>query len=818
MVGFFVRHPVASNLMMALFCVLGLATVANIERETFPEFSSDSVSISVIYPGASAADVNEEICAPLEDALTGLAGLADFECLSVEGRATGTAELEENGDITVFFNDVFSAVSGIGDFPTDAETPAVEIAARTDLVALVAISGIVGRDGLVAYADELADRLIALPGVAEATVSGITDREIRIRFDQEALRRYGLSGRDLVDAIEARSLSQPLGNADLDEASLVLRYVGAGRSVADLEALIVIENAEGGLVRLADLATVVLVDSDENRQSYIDGSQAAILSIAKAKDDDSIRVFGEVEALIEAERARFPAPFEITVINNITELVEERLSLIVQNTILGLVLVFVTMWLFFSLGQALWISAALPVSFLGALFAMSALGITINMITLVALLMSVGLIMDDSIVIAENIDKWRQKVGPVEAATRGTLEVLPGVLSSFLTTACVFGPLMFLSGEMGQILRFIPMVLLITLSISLIEGFLILPNHLSHAGRTELDRRPAARVLERVRDRFVLPLAGWLVAWRHLTVGTALAALILSIGLVTSGQIKVIGFPSTEGDTITARIALTSGIARERTEATVEQILSGLDAVNADLTPATEGGQPLVARVLVQYAVNADVQDNGSHSATITVDLLESAARNVSADDVLDAWRRASGPLPDVVQVSFSQAQVGPGGLDIDVEILGRDIATLEVAASRLVAELLARDDVTEAYQDLYGGRDEVQIRLNEYGYSVGLTPQALSAQLRNAFQGSETDSFRQGASELTVRVELADTVASLTELELFPVVLNGGVQTSLVSVADLTTTASYPTITAKNGQIVARIQGKIDRAATTST
>jgi HAE1 family hydrophobic/amphiphilic exporter-1 len=821
MIGFFVRHPVAANLLMVLITGLGIAVVTGIERETFPAFAADSVRITVPYPGASARDVDEEICAPIENALSGVNGLDELSCLSVEGRAVATTDLEENGELIQFFNDVSSAVSGVSDFPDASETASVEISNRTDLVALVAISGIAGKDGLVAYADDLSDRLLALEGVASANVSGITDRELKVSFDQQALRRFGLSSIDLVNVIEARSFQQPLGSAALDDGDLVLRYSGATRTIADLEDLIVIENPDGAIVRLSDLADVALVDSDENTQSFINDAQTAIISIAKSSDEDSIRVFERVDAAMQIERASYPAPFDITVINNLSELVEERIALIVENIAVGLVLVFGTMWLFFSLREALWISAALPVSFLGGLFVMSLLGITINMITLIALLMAVGLIMDDSIVIAENIDKWRRKAPPLEAAAKGTMEVLPGVAASFLTTACVFGPLMFLSGELGQILKFIPMVLLITLAISLVEGFLILPHHLSHSGGDQaISAKPriAERGLEWLKERVVLPVASAMVELRYLTVGSVIAILILSIGLVASGSIKVIGFPATEGDTLVTRVALNSGISRARTVETVDQLVAGLRSVDAEMTPRTEGGAPLVERVLVQYAVNANVNDNGSHTATITVDLLESALRNVSADDVLLAWRAAAGSLADVVQISFAQSEQGPGGLDVDVELLGRDLSALEGAAERLAAELLAQDDVTEAYHDFYGGRQEAQVELNAFGYSAGLTPQSLSGQLRTAFQGSETDSFRQGASERAVRVQLADTVSSLTELERFPIILANGSQTSLATVADMTITTSYPTITRKNGRAVARVQGQIDRNATTSS
>ncbi|KEJ88869.1 efflux RND transporter permease subunit [Sulfitobacter donghicola] len=819
MINYFVRHPVAANLLMVLIIVLGASVVSGIERETFPAFTADSVNVSVSYPGASARDVDEEICGPIESALTGVSGLEELSCLSVEGRATATAELEENGELIQFFNDVSSAVSGITDFPDDAEAASIEVANRSDLVALAAISGVAGKDGLVSYADDLSDRLLALDGVAEATVSGITDRELKVSFDQQALRRFGLSSSDLVSVIEARSFQQPLGSAALSEGDLVLRYAGATRTVADLEDLIVIENPDGAVARLSDVATVTLVDSDENTQSFIDGMQTAIISISKSTEEDSIRLFERVEALLEAERAAYPAPFDITVISNFSELVEQRIDLIVENIVLGLILVFATMWLFFSLREALWISVALPVSFLGSLFVMSVLGITINMITLIALLMAVGLIMDDSIVIAENIDKWRRKAPPLEAAAKGTMEVLPGVAASFLTTACVFGPLMFISGELGQVLKFIPMVLLITLSVSLVEGFFILPHHLKHSSGASVSKpRIAERGLEWLRERVVIPIATALVRLRYLTVGSVFAILILSFGLVASGAIKVIGFPASEGDTLVARVALTSGISRTRTVNTVDQLIAGLKVVDEDLTPNTTDGAPLVEQVLVQYAVNTNVYDNGSQTATITVDLLDSALRNVSADAVLAAWRAAAGPLPDVVQISFAQSESGPGGSDVDVELLGRDLVQLEAATEVLTNELLAREDVTEAYQDFYGGRQEVQVALNAFGYSAGLTPQSISQQLRAAFEGSETDSFQQGSSDRTVRVQLADTVASVTELERFPIILSNGSQTSLATVADLIIGAGYPSINRKNGLAVARVQGQIDRDATTST
>ena len=820
MISYFVRHPVAANLLMGLICFLGISVIGQMKREAFPVFPPSSVAVSVAYPGASAREVDESICGPLEGALNGVTGLIRLECLSREGGATATAELVEGGDITQFYNDIFSIVSGMDSLPEEAEPPVVEAQSEIEFLAFLAVSGIASHNGLVAYTSELTERILAISGVATATVSGITDREIRVEYDDTALRRYGLSGQDVANAVRARSLSQPLGAAQLREGALILRFNDTRRSISALQDLIVMESHDGAVTRLGDLATISMTDTDENVVSFIDGERAAIISITKTAEADSVRVFAAVDALLEEERAAYPDPFALTVTYNTSDEIEARLGLILWNIVLGLALVLATMWLFSSLREALWISATLPVSFLGTMYVMQMSGISINMISLIALLMAVGLIMDDSIVIAENIGRWRRRAEPYEAATKGVLEVLPGVLSSFLTTACVFGPLIFIAGDIGQIMRLIPLVLLITLAISLVEGFLILPRHISHsagAGRMDQEDRRATRCLNWLRDVVVIPIARLLTRYRFFTLGCTLAVLILSVGLVASGTVRIIAVEQEEGQTIEARVALTSGIARERTVATVERILGALDEVDARFTPDTVGGVPLVESVLVQYGINQDVNDNGSHTATITVDLLGIAKRKVHLDEVLEAWRVAAGPIPDLVQSSFTRAADDPSGQAIEVELYGRDLGTLEDAAADLLLRLARRDDVAEVYQDFYGGRPELHIALSTYGYAVGLTPEFLSAQLRHAFQGAETDNFRVGASSVTVRVQLDDVIDNLSEIELFPVTLPSGQQIALSAIADFRIEAGYSTITRRNGRALARVIGSIDHSATTA-
>ncbi|MEO1778315.1 MAG: efflux RND transporter permease subunit [Pseudomonadota bacterium] len=820
MIRYFVHHPVAANILMIGACILGLSVITGIERESFPEFSPSRVSVSVIYPGASAIDVDEQICVRIDEALTGLTGLDTLQCQSTEGRATATLTMVEDGEISQFFNDILSEVQSLADLPAEAEEPTVAIDGLEEQIVLLAVSGIDNHDDLLRYADTLSAELGRLPLVSDATVSGISPLEYTVALNQGALRSYGLSARDVTDALNASSFNQPLGTARTSQRELTLRYQGVSRSVAALEAVVIRDSAAGAFVQLSDVADIQLTTASPELQSFIDGDRAATIRVLKTQDADAIDAFAQVQEVIDRETARLPAPFAITVVNDATENILDRIRIVVENTGIGLVLVLVVMASVFSFREAFWIAATLPISFLGAFFVLNALGVTINMISLIAMLMAVGLIMDDSIVIADNIEKWRARVGPQEAAVKGAAEVAPGVLSSFLTTACVFTPLMFLSGEMGSILEVVPIVLLIVMVVSIVEAFLVLPNHLSHvtSDRAKQAQRMVPRAIKWVTDTVVVPVAHRLVLWRYLTLGLTFAALIGALGLLTGGHVKVVGFPTTEGDTIEARIALEAGTPLERTEATVDRLLRALEVVDADLTQGTDGGAPLVERVLVRFATNADVRSNGPHTATVTVDLLASERRNVAADRVAALWEAEVGFVSGLAQSSFVQTSGTPGGSDLDVELSSRDLAALEVASETLFHRLVARPDVTGAYQDFSGGQQQIQVILNDFGLSTGLTPQNLSAQLRAAFSGDETDTFTEGFTDLAVRVELGDTINTVEDVDSFPITLPNGSVTALSRVADLAIVNGYVQITRENGAAVARIIGQIDRAAITST
>ena len=820
MIRYFVRHPNAANLLMIAAIAAGLWVMAGFERESFPEFTSSKVNVSVVYPGASAIDVDNDVCVELDDSLASITGLEEMECQSTEGLATSTLTMAEGGDLAQFFNDILSATSGLSGLPDNAEDPTVSIATREEQIALITVSGIDGSDGLLRYADALAADLENLSNVSGASVDGVSEQEIKVNFDQAALRRYDLSANDISNALKERSLRQPLGTVKISDRELVLRYGDVRRSTSDLEELVIVQNLDGGIVRLKDIATITQRAANPEIKSFINGEPSVIIQVNKTKTDDAIEAFDQVAALLDDERAKYPAPFSITILNDSTETLREQINIVLTNAAMGLGLVFIIMCLFYSIRDSFWVSAALPVSFLAGFYVLSVMGVTINLITLTAMLMAVGLIMDDSIVIADNIARWRAKTDQVSAAQMGAAEVFPGVLSSFMTTACVFAPLIFLSGELGQVLRFIPFVLLVVLALSVVEAFVILPHHLSHSRMTAEDqkKRVAFRAVEALKDRFVIPIVQFLVAWRYATLGVTFSILIAAVSLITSGVVKVVGFPATEGNTIEARLSLTSGTLLSQTESTVNRLVEALDTINEEYAPKTDTGEDLVERVLVRYAANSDTKNNGSHTATIVVDLQSSETRNIKADAVLALWQAEAGPIADVSQSNFTQPSGGPGGSDLDVQLSSRDLPQLERATADLFSSLIARPDVMDAYRDFVGDQTQISLALNEFGYAIGLTPKALTDQLRTAFSGTETDNFFEGFTDLKILVELDDTVPTVSALQAFPISIPSGDFVTLESIATLEISKGYSQIKRQNGAAIASVVGRIDRSAITPT
>lgn len=820
LMAWFAGHPTAANLLMLLFLFIGAITLRDLRRETFPDFAADIVQIQIVYPGATAEEVEEAVCQRAEDALDGVTGLEELTSEAREGLGVITAEMAEGGDIDRFLMDVKTEVEAIDDFPDEAEDPVIQLLNRTDLVVALAVTGPMEPTDLKVYCEDVKDRLQQLPGVSQINLQGFSDREIRIEIPASTLSELGLSVADIAQRIEAQSFDLPAGTIETSDADILLRFADQRRRIHEFEDLVVVSGPNGAEILLGDIATIHDGFQDAEDKILFNGQRAGILEITKTKAQDSLRILDQVKAFLERERLIAPPTVHYALTKNISKIVRDRLDMLVKNGVQGLILVFLSMWLFFTFRYSFWVAMGLPVSFLAALFGMQALDLSLNMLSMVGLLLATGLLMDDAIVIAENVAAHlEQGKSALRATIDGTVEVAPGVFSSYLTTAAVFGSIaLFIAGDIGKVLWVMPVVLLLTLTVSLVEAFLILPHHLAHSlkGRERQQPGRVRRAIEGgfafARDRMLVPTARFAVSWRYATLGLVVSLFLLAIGLVVSGVVKFQAFPDIDGDVIQARVLLPQGTPLERTEQVVTRIADAAADLNAELAPLQPDGQDLIQATTVLFNVNADAGEVGPHVATVSLDLLNAETRATDMDEFVNRWRERVGEVPDVISINFTEPMIGPAGLAIDVRLQGRDLDRLKSASLELMNWLAGYDGVVDLRDDLRPGKPELVATLREGALAMGLNAADVARQLRAAFYGQEAQEIQVGPESFEINVRVAESDRdALADLNNFHITDGQGNQVPLTSVARLEESRGWARIARIDGLRTVTIKGDVD-------
>lgn len=821
MIDWFARHPTAANLFMAAIMILGLAALPGLQRETLPEIRNDEVQITVIYKGATAEEVEDAVCRRLEDALEGISALDEMRCEAREGVAIATAVMAEGSDMSRFLDDVNAEVDAIDDFPDQTELPIIEELRRTEPVISIAVTGPEDPVDLKAYVEDLKSRLLTRQKIAEVTVDGFSDHQIRIEIPQWRLRQFGLSAQNIADAIGRQSVGTPAGRLESKQEDILLRFDDQRKKVEDFYNLVVISGASGATIRLGDIARITdRFDLEEEKISF-NGKRAAVLNIAKTRSQDILKVLHTVEAFVANENLQAPKGVHLSLTQDRASVVQDRLNMLVRNGIQGLIAVFLVLWLFFSFRYSFWVTMGLPVSFLGALFVLPLIGVTINMISMVGLLIGIGLLMDDAIVIAENIaSRMARGDTPLHAAMLGARQVLPGILSSFATTLLVFGSLAFITGDIGQILRVMPIVLIMVLSVSLLEAFFILPHHLSHS-LSHMKQHPPSRFrlaferhFDSLRERRFGPLLDRAVEYRYLTLGIVIMLMIFAIAMPAGGKLKFVGFPDLDGDVLEARVLLPQGTPLARTEAVVERITQALQRTNDAFAPAQPEGQPLVRNVTVIYGQNPDAYETGPHVARVVADLLSAEERNAKLDDVTNRWRKETGNLTDVIAVKFTEPAFGPAGRPIELRLLGDDLGRLKLASNELQNWFNGYRGVNDLTDDLRPGKREFRLHLKPGAGVLGLDAQGVANQVRAAYQGVKIDEFPVGAETYEVNLRLvAEDRTDAEDLYNLSIAGRNGALVPLSVVADIEEVRGWARINRVNRQRTLTLQGDVDRS-----
>ena len=816
MTRYFAAHPTAANILMFIILLLGIAALSGLNKETFPEIELYRVQVTVNYPGASASEVEEGICNRLEDATDGISFLEERSCQARDNLGIMVLEMQEIGNLQKFIDDINSAVDGITDFPDDAEEPLIDELGRTVAVVSVAIAAQLSQSELKALAEYYRNRLLALSEVPMVDVSGFSTHEFSVLIKAETLRRYRLSIQDIAELIRNQAVDLPAGVLKGGQRWYQIRVENERRSVEELADLVVLNDGRGGQLRLGDIATIADEFTDREVRVELDGRPAALLQVRKNSGDDTLTVYDAVSDFVAAENARLPASTRLVITQDAASIVKDRLNMLIRNGWQGLLLATLSLFLFFSWRYTFWVALGLPVSFIGGLMVMNLFGISINMISMVALLMAIGILMDDAIVISESIEsEHRAGKPPLQAAVDGIAKVGRGVLASYLTSAILFGSLLFLSGHMGQVLGVLPVVLLSVLTISLVEAFLILPHHLVNSlrhHRNELSsgwRKGFERRFERLRDG-VGRVADLAINYRYLTVGCALGLLVVSISLIPAGLIKFKAFPDLEGNLLQARLIMPQGTPFERTEEVVAGLLESLAEARRQLPPEPDG--ELIRHVQVFYSDNADAGEQGAHLATVSLDLLDSGLRRTSLNELRRRWLEATGSVPDAVSIQFKEPVLGPAGQAISIRLQHDDLRQLSNASWELQTWLNGYPGVSNLMDDLRLGKPQFTVSLLPGSLGSGLNARQLAQQLRAAYQGVKVDDVYRGreAYEINVRLD-TDRDNALRDFEQLGVFNDQGVDIPLSAIARIEEKREFSHITRINHQRTATISGDID-------
>jgi multidrug efflux pump subunit AcrB len=818
MIALFARHRTAANILMLALVGLGLFALPTLQRDTFPVIPPSVVEVKIAYPGASPAEVERGICMVVEDPVRTVDNLAELTCQARDNLAVIDAEIVEGADMTRFAQDVKAAVEGVTGLPDRAEPPVTRIVERVASVASVAITGPKDPAVLYAYADHLAERLKRNPAISQATVAGFSGREIAVELPAKALLAHGLTIADVQAALARNSLDMPAGTVEGPRGDATIRFAGERRTPAELATIPIAGSATGGELLLGEVAKISQRFSDPSVATWFNGKRAAIINVSKTPRQDALKVKAALDTELARARAEAPQGISLAISQDSTANIVERLRIIGTNGLQGLILVLGVMWLFFGFRFSFWVAMGLPVSFLGAVFAMQLMGLTINMITMVALLVAIGLLMDDSIVIAENIVRRRQQgETAMQAAVNGAAQVAPGVFASFLTTVMIVGPLGLMAGAIGAVLKFLPIVLVIILIVSLAEAFLILPHHLQHALQGDMRRGAVSRAVNAgfdwLRDRIVVPLARLALRLRYLTLGLGLFLILFSAAPIAGGFLKFQSFPTLESDTVEARLLLAQGTPLALTQARVKTVAAALEKLNAEESPKQPGGQPLVQKVTISYGTNADVAESGPHMATISAALLPAGVRTTSVTAILDRWKQLTGPMPDMAALRFTDRERGVGGKPIDIRLQGDDLAALEATARELRGFFRGFAGVRDVSYDLRPGKREYVVTLKPAAATVlGVTAQSVGTALRAAFKGDTGLTVQDGLGQLDITARLTGPDrADAADIGRLRIAGPEGALIPLSAVADVAETRGYAGITRIDGKRTVSVVGSIN-------
>jgi len=766
-IAWMARNRVTANLLMFLVVVLGVVGLTGVKQEIFPQFDLDMVVVSVPYPGASPAEVEQGIVLAVEEAVRGVDGVKRVKGTASENVGSVQVELLISAHPQKVLSDVKNEVDRITTFPDDAEEPQVTLAATRSRVVSLIIHGDTDLSTLHALAERARAELLASPDVTQVELDGVPALEVSVEVPREALQAYGLTLDDVARVISASSLELPGGSVKTDAGEVLVRVADRKRSGAELAELVLLTDDHGGLVRLGDVATIKDGFAETDQASFFDGEPAMRLTAYRVGDETPQKVAAAAHAVADSLDASLPDKVGVEIWDDDSVLLQGRINLLVRNARLGLILVLGVLALFLNLRLAFWVALGIPISFLAAFGLMPGLDISVNMISLFALIITLGMVVDDAIVIAENyFDLRQQGLDHLTAAIQGAREMAVPVTFAVLTTMAAFAPMLFVPGTMGKIFVIMPIVVFAVLGGSLLESFFVLPAHLGHSA----DRPPGRllRSIQRGQERFArwfswftdsvyTPQLAWALRHRYVVMATAVASFLFAVGLIGGGVVPFSFFPKIEGDVVTASARLPYGVPVSRTEDVLEQLEASAAATIAEMgvSDAVEG-QLAVIGEMTSGGHMGNSTEIGSHLLTLQVQFVPSGEREFTAAAFQKRWQELTPDFAGLEVLAFS-SDIGPAATAaaVDVQLSHTDTDVLAAASTDLAQQLRTYTDLTQVENGYASGKDQLDFVLRPEARALGLTASDVGRQIRSAFYGAEAVREQRDRNELKIMVRL---------------------------------------------------------------
>ena len=821
-----IRNSPTMNTLMIAVLVVGVACMLKLRRERHPEFRPDEVTVNVAYPGASPAETEQSICLPVEEAIRPIVGIRQVRSQASEGRGSVTAELDATvDDPQKVLEEIRGAIDGIPNLPQEAERPVVRLAVRFNPVISVSIFAPAGSDPdndsvaerqLRAVADEVYQELLQLPDVSHVSMDQAKQYQINIEIAQATLRKHGLTHRDVADAVRRGNVEVPGGEVRTQSGDILLRASNRRLTGREIASIPVLTDENGTTLRVGDLGTVR--DGFDDREVYLrlDDRPHQWMMVRMTPEEDMLTIRDQVYEY--AASKQMPEGYELKVWGDWSKQARDRLGLVSRNGFIGLMLVFAVLGLFLDLRLAFWVALGIPVSVFGTCAIMLACDATLNVHSMFAFVMALGIVVDDAIVIAENVYAHRLKgKNGLQAAIDGTVEVAPAVVSSVLTTVIAFIPLAFVTGEMGKWIAVMPLGLISMLLISLFEALFILPCHLAHsripedpAGVPGFQRWVQSRVSLAI-ERLYMPAFRWSVSHPWVLSSGSVTALLITIGLYRGGFTPFIFSPQLDWEFVYAYLEYPKGTPPDTVIDATERLDAAFKSVEQEhLRP---GGLSLVT------TATRSVGRSGSRDRLRGDVYAEFDPKRVfeqtSSQEIVAHWREQAGDFPGAERVVFWGLDTSPGGRPVELSLLGSDINELEDVASQIKTQLALYAGVFDIQDSRGPGKWELQMKLKPEAESLGVQLDDLGRTVRAAYYGEEVMRLQRGRHEVRLMVRYPETERrSLHHLDGLRIRTQAGDEIPLQVLADITAVRGYSSIQRIDQQRAVTITANVDESA----